>query len=216
MSGKVPLLVAVALTLGAAAYSAVLYPQLPDRMPIHWNIRGEVDGYSGKAAGLFLMPGIMVFLLGMWVILPGLSPQNFRVATFRQTWDYVMLLSAGMMVFCHVVIIQAGLHPGLDLGKILTSGIFAFLALLGGAMGKVKRNFWMGYRTPWTLANEKVWDETHQFAAKTLVVAGIVGVIAIWSGVPMAICMALFIVGALLPLVQSLIVYKQLEKKGEL
>lgn len=207
---------ALVLTLGATAYSIVLYPQLPDKMPIHWNIRGEIDGYGPKATGLFLMPGIMVFLLGLWLILPGLSPQNFRVANFRQAWDNVWLATTGLMTFCHIVIIQAGMHPTVDLGKIMVSGLCAFFAVIGLPLGNIKRNFWMGYRTPWTLANDKVWESCHHFAARTLFVVGLIGAVGVWLGLPVAACFVLIIAGGLLPSLQSLIVYKQMEKRGEL
>ncbi len=216
MPGKVTLLVAVVLTIGAAAYSAVLYPQLPERIPIHWNIRGEVDGYGSKATGLFLMPGVMVFLLGLWLVLPWLSPQNFKIEGFRQAWDWVWLMTSGLMAFCHLVIIQAGMHPTADLGRVMVSGLCAFFALIGVPLGKVKRNFWMGYRTPWTLANDKVWESCQHFASKTLIVTGLIGAAGVWLGVPIPVCIGLFLLGSLLPLPQSVIVYKRMESRGEL
>ena len=38
----------LALDRGAPAW---LYPGLPDRIPTHWNIKGEVDGYVKGASG---------------------------------------------------------------------------------------------------------------------------------------------------------------------
>ena len=34
--------------VAAVAVTAFLYPTLPDPMPSHWNIEGEVDGYMPK------------------------------------------------------------------------------------------------------------------------------------------------------------------------
>ena len=49
------------------------------------------------------------------------------------------------------------------------------LALLGNVLGKVRRNFWVGVRTPWTLADVRVWERTHRLAAWLFTVAGLVG-----------------------------------------
>jgi uncharacterized membrane protein len=80
----------------------------------------------------------------------------------------------------------------------------------------VRRNFFIGVRTPWTLANERVWNATHRCAAKTFVLGGLIGlVLTAVSGagwLPFAALMA----GALVPVVYSLVVYKQLQRRGEL
>ena len=57
--------VAAALVVLAWVVSAWLYPGLPATIPIHWNIHGKVDGYGSKGT-IFLMPGVMVFLLGLF------------------------------------------------------------------------------------------------------------------------------------------------------
>lgn len=35
--------------------SLILYPYLPDKVPSHWNIRGEVDAYSSKLFGVLMI-----------------------------------------------------------------------------------------------------------------------------------------------------------------
>jgi uncharacterized membrane protein len=32
-------------------------------------------------------------------------------------------------------------------------------------MGKAKRNYFLGIRTPWTLQSDRVWNETHKAGA---------------------------------------------------
>jgi uncharacterized membrane protein len=87
---------------------------------------------------------------------------------------------------------------------------------MGNVMGKVRRNFFIGVRTPWTLANERVWYATHRFAAKSMVAAGILAFIAAITGAPFLICLVLILLGVLTPVVYSLICYKGLERRGQL
>jgi uncharacterized membrane protein len=114
------------------------------------------------------------------------------------------------------------LHPELTengtlhTGQLLVAGIFPFFALLGNQLGKVRRNFWMGVRTPWTLASEAVWTQTHRVAAWVFVAVGIIGFIAAIADVSLVFCFGLLMAAALIPVVYSLILYKRLEREGKL
>jgi uncharacterized membrane protein len=208
--------VAILILLGVATYSLMLRPHLPATIPIHWNIHGQVDGYGPRDLSLWLMPGFMVCLLAIWAAIPWFSPATFQAEDFRQAWDWVWLDTMGLLAFCHLVILQATMHPTIDIGKIMISGMGAFFALMGPPIAKVRRNRWMGYRTPWTLASDKVWASTHRFASKTMIVVGLGGAVAVWVGVPMTVCIIVVIGGMLVPAVQSAVVYRKLKARGEL
>lgn len=83
-------------------------------------------------------------------------------------------------------------------------------------MGKLRRNFfYVGIITPWTLASERVWNATHRFAAKTFVAGCLVGLVFSIVGFFLwAILTTL--VGDLAPVIYSLVIYKQLERRGEI
>ena len=46
--------------IAATVFTVAVYGDLPERMPTHWNIRGEVDGWSSRAHGAFLLPALGV------------------------------------------------------------------------------------------------------------------------------------------------------------
>lgn len=213
---KQAVVAAILLTVAALAYTLAVYATLPQRIPTHWGWRGEVDGWGDKTMAAFLMPGMMVLLLGMLLALPWLSPRNFSVDSFRETFNYVMLMAVALMGYLHVVMLHAGLHPGLDMGRVLVGGILLFLALMGNVLGKVRRNFWMGVRTPWTLASETVWIATHRLAARLWASVGLVGALAVWLGAPVAGCFVVFMVVVFVPVFHSLVLYKRLEHEGRL
>jgi len=87
---------------------------------------------------------------------------------------------------------------------------------MGNVMGKVRRNFFIGIRTPWTLASEPVWNATHRFAARTLFVGGLLGLLAVILHAPFWLPMAAILTAALVPVIYSLVLYKQLERRGAL
>ena len=83
----------IAITVAVTAW---LYGSLPEQIPTHWNIRGEVDGYGGKWT-LFIFPVMMVAMLALFYFLPALSPKQFDVDTFRSTYLYIMVLCVGLV-----------------------------------------------------------------------------------------------------------------------
>lgn len=201
----------VACGAAMAAYSAAVYSRLPERLPSHWNIRGEVDGWMPRAAGSAMMPGMSILFLVLLVGLPYLSPSQFKIEPFRGTFNYLMLLCAGLMAFIHVVMQQAALDAGWDSGRAIVAGIFLFFGLLGNLMGKTRRNFFVGIRTPWTLASDSVWVATHRMAGQLMVGGGIVGAIAVLAGAPQVACFALLMFVVLAPVPYSLVLYKREE-----
>ena len=83
-----------------------------------------------------------------------------------------------MLAYIHMLALAAGLRIAIDVGRAVTGGICQFIALLGNVLAKVRRDFSIGIRTPWTIADERVWNKTHRLAAKTCFVCGLIGLVA--------------------------------------
>ncbi len=205
----------------ATGVSVWLYPSLPDRIPTHWNIKGQVDGYGNKQWAVFLMPVFMVGMLVLFYFLPALSPKHFEVDAFRPTYLYIMVIVTALFAYLHLLTLYAvwksvAQQEQFDLGRPLIAGIFLMYALLGNVLGKVRKNFYIGVRVPWTLASDRVWNDTHRLAAWIMVSAGLLGFIMTLIGVPLLYSIALLIVSAFVPIIYSFVHYKALERRGAL
>ena len=213
-------MIGILLVTASLAASGWLYPGLPDRIPTHWNIEGKVDGYGGKWT-LFLFPGMMGSMLVLFYFLPTLSPKHFEVDTFRPTYLYIMNIVLGLFVYMQGVLLYTvyqNVHMGtsIDPGRGFIAGLFLFFALMGNQLGKVRRNFYIGVRVPWTLASDRVWNDTHRLAAWVMFAAGIVGFLLTISRVWIVIPIVLLVASALIPVVYSFVHYKALERAGQL
>ncbi|MBW3624580.1 MAG: DUF1648 domain-containing protein [Armatimonadetes bacterium] len=213
MNTRMAALIGSGLTLALLGYTLILYPSLPDRIPTHWNVHGQVDGYGSKIGVAFFGPALAALFTVLMLLLPWLSPMNFKVDSFRETFNYLFLIVTGRFSAMHLLMLQAALHPGLDVGRAILSSVFLFLALMGNVLGKVRRNFWVGVRTPWTLASERVWESTHRLAAKLLALAGLFGAVGVWSGLPVWLCLAALTGALFAPVFYSLYLYKQGEQE---
>jgi immunity protein, SdpI family len=204
-----------------AAYAHVHADQIPgDRIPIHWDIHGQANGWVAKdqpflAFYLFPVMAAGVVALGLFA-LPWLSPRNFAVEGFRATYDYMFFLVSALFAYLEAVLLGGQLQGGELHYRWLIGGFFLFFALIGNVLGKVRSNFWMGIRTPWTLASPRVWDRTHRVGAWVFVAVGLLGFVGVLLGVPPVWCFGLLMAGALVPVVYSLVLYKRLEREGKL
>lgn len=205
--------VMVLLMLATLAASLILYPHLPDQLPIHWNWLGQPDSWADKSHAAYLMPNVIGACLILMHLLSRLSPKHLAIEPFAKTYYYIFVVIAGLMAHIHVVMLLCGLAPEADYSRLLLSGLFLFMGLMGNVLGKVRRNLWMGIRTPWTLASDAVWIATHRLAARLLFLTGIVSTIAVLLGVSPVFGLVLFGVAFLLPIVESYRLYQKLKKE---
>jgi len=191
---------------------------LPDEVPYHWGLSGEPQTMPRDQAfwTLMIMPLVTLGFTGLAALLPWLSPRNFSVEPFRATFGYAMALLALLFLYLHGVIVAAQVGWVEDLPRWLVGGILAAMALLGNVLGKVRRNFWLGVRTPWTLANDQVWTKTHRLAAWLFVGGCLLGLILLLAGLHPLIAISPFAVAAIVPVFYSLWLYKRLEREGRL
>lgn len=204
------LLVCIALVLLMGAVTAALYGALPATVAIHWDIEGHVNGY-GPRSFLLAHVGVMAAVVLLWAVLPAISPRRFTVDQFATTYWHIGLIVVGMLAFIQVMLLWGALAVDAPMDRFLACGIAVFIGLLGNLMGKVRRNFWIGIRTPWTLASERVWYATHRFAARSMVASALLALLCLLTPLPVGLCMGLPILGVLLPAVYSLVLYKRIE-----
>jgi uncharacterized membrane protein len=94
---------------------------------------------------------------------------------FRSTYGYMVALVLALLALVHTVALLAAMGYHVAVTKIIVAGAFFMFGLMGNRLGKVRRNFFLGVRVPWTLANERVWNETHRLAAWVGFCGGLMG-----------------------------------------
>ncbi|NMA68977.1 MAG: SdpI family protein [Desulfitobacterium sp.] len=191
----------------------LVYPKLPEQVPSHWNFKGEVDGYSGPFAGAFMLPLVLLGCYIMFWIIPRIDP---RRANYMKMGRVFWIISTALIVFLSAlywstIAIALGYMENLPPLIYLGSGLL--FIILGNYFGKIRFNYTLGIRTPWTLANEEVWYKTHRFAGPIWIIGGLVMVIAgflpsFWP--PVIFVISLLII-TLIPMVYSFILFRKID-----
>ncbi len=203
--------VSLAMLLIAVTLSIVFYPTLPDPMPTHWNTSGEIDGWSPKPLGAFLMPLIMAGMVALFAALPRISPRGYPVDEQSRGYRAIELSIVAFMLCVHVVVLLASTGRRIDMAIIVPMLIGALFVVLGNYMSKMRRNFFIGIRTPWTLADEDVWYRTHRLGGRVFVAAGVALMIVPFAGAAQyAAFTAIAIAAAFIPIVYSYVIYRRL------
>lgn len=159
-------------------FALAVYPRLPDTIPIHWNASGEVDGWAGKWPMAFGLPATAT---GVWLLLlflPRIDPRRESYDRFRDTYWLVVNLVVLFLAGLEVATLGVPLGLEVDVAAVTIASLGILFVVLGNYLPRVRPNWWMGVRTPWTLSNDRVWRETHRLAGRTFVLGGIALVVA--------------------------------------
>ncbi len=85
--------------------------------------------------------------------------------------------------------------------------------LMGNVMGRLKHNYFVGIKTPWTLADEEVWRKTHRLGAILWTAGGLMGVIMSLLRQSMGwVFIAVIAVMTFIPIVYSYLIFSKLKK----
>lgn len=165
----IPLLIVAAAVIA----SAVVYPSLPDRMPTHWNLQGEVDGWSGRTWGAWMIPLMILFLWGLMRWLPSIDPRGSNYVKFGGAFEAIMLAVMLFMLGVHAVILRDALGYPVAVERVIPVGIGILFVVIGNLLPRARPNWFVGIRTPWTLSSDRVWEKTHRMGGRLFVVGGI-------------------------------------------
>jgi len=173
-------LVIIILILISFGLGIYFYPQMPDKMASHWNIKGEADGYMSKFWGLFLMPIILLGLFLLFILIPKIDPLKENIAKFRKYFDGFIVLIMVFLFYIYLLSIAWNFGKRFDMGRMMVPALDILFYYCGILIENAKRNWFIGIRTPWTLSNEKVWERTHKIGGKLFKIAGLIAFLGIF------------------------------------
>lgn len=153
-----------------------VWQQLPAdaRLPVHWNISGEVDRFGSKFEGLFLVPLVTLGMMALLMLVPVIEPRRQHIWRSMKAYRAILIAIILLMAFLHFVLLTAALGQTVNVGRLVTLGVGILFILIGNYLGKVRSNFFLGIRTPWTLSSERAWNKTHRLGGWLYVILGFI------------------------------------------
>ena len=202
------------LIVVATAASFYFYAHFPVRVITHWGFNGEPNGWSGRGFAAFFLPVLLIGMYLLFVFLPMLDPKKERYAEFAKTYAIFRNILLFFLTLIYFIASLNNIGYKLDVGVWVPVAVGLLFIILGNYLGKIKPNWFVGIRTPWTMSSETVWAKTHRFGGKAFIVGGVI--MSITGIAPLAWRLPLFIADTIIlifaTVVYSYIAYRQ-EKK---
>src|SRR5467141_5395241 len=202
-------LIVAGLAVGMSVWA---FPQLAPRVATHWSLNGTPDGFSSRLWALAIVPLVLVFMTGMFNVLPKVDPRRENYAKFLSSYWLIANAVIVFLLVAHALIIASGLGYSVKIDRLMPLGIGLLFVFLGNYLTRVEPNWFVGIRTPWTLSSDRVWEKTHRFGGHVFVVAGILMilsgvVVAAWARTGLSVLIALC--------AASVVIYSYVEWKRE-
>ena len=169
---------APALIAAAVAFSVSVYSRLPEPLPVHWNLHGDVNRYGSRVEGAFALPAVMLLVWLLMHFLPTIDPRRANYAKFADTYNLIINSLVALFAVMHVALLGTALGWPVSMERLVPALVGLEFVILGNALPRARPNWWFGIRTPWTLSSDRVWTRTHRVGGYLLAGAGVILLIA--------------------------------------
>ena len=206
---KLPLVLVAAMFL----VGAIAYAQLPMRIPMHWGVSGQIDGWGTKSVlTVFFAPLMLVAIYLLLWFVPYLDPQRGNLIRSKQVYSIAVELLGGMMTIVFFGQLYASFYNALPMASIVEVATGAMFVVLGNYMGRVKRNWTMGVRFSWTLSDDTVWAKTNRLGGRLFMGAGVLAIVGAFLPPTVGFLFILLPAHIIIPItyVYSMQLYRQL------
>ena len=187
----------------------LLWNKLPEQIPTHWNIDGEVDGWSSKTFAVFGLPAFLLVIHWICVFASTADPKskNYHPKMIQLVlWICPVL---GLVLGSLAYAVALGYTLNVQIIMPLLVGLM-FL-IVGNLLPKCRQSYTIGIKLPWTLASEENWNKTHRFSGKVWVIGGVFTMASAFIG-SFWILLGVLVVMVALPIIYSYRYYSKNEK----
>ncbi|HEY3346243.1 MAG TPA: SdpI family protein [Nitrospirota bacterium] len=172
-------IIAIIASQLVAAY--LIYPLLPDPMPTHWGMDGEPNGWMSRRMGVAVPIGINLILYLVLFVAPYIDPKR-RIGQFLHTFIWIRIVLHLFMSIFFAIAMAAALGDNIAVDRVIPATVSVLIIFLSNYLGKLRPNYFIGIRTPWTLEDPEVWKLTHRASGPVWMGAGIIGLAGSWFG----------------------------------
>ncbi|MBU3913796.1 MAG: DUF1648 domain-containing protein [Nanoarchaeota archaeon] len=195
--------------------SAYFYYQIPgDIIASHWNAAGEVNGYMSKFIGLFLFPLIILCIYLLFLLIPKIDPLKENIKKFRKYYDSFILIIMLFMTYVFGFTLAFNLGYKFNMTYAVIPAIGILFIYIGYILKFLKRNWFIGIRTPWTISSEITWGKTHNLGSVLFKISGISVLLGIFFEKYLLWFILIPTISSVIILfIYSYVVYKNIKKK---
>lgn len=153
-----------------------IWDKLPAQIPTHWDLQGNVNGYSSKTFGLLFAPILNAGLYFLFLYLPIIDPKR-RFKIDQKPLPILRTLLVLFLLGTQFWIVLNAMGHSIGSQKWLYLGLSVFFMVMGNYLRTIKPNYFIGIRVPWALEDEENWRKTHRIGSYLWVAGGLLLII---------------------------------------
>lgn len=158
--------------LASIALAFWVYPNIQYPAVSHWDINGTPNGFILPFWAAAFGPLLIGFILFLWWGIPKIDPLRENIKEFRAVYDWLWVIVSLTLFYIYGLTLYYNTGNLFNFNTALVPGLALTFIAIGALLPYTKRNWFMGIRTPWTLANETIWQKTHRVGGVLFIVAG--------------------------------------------
>jgi len=163
----------VVSVLAAAIFGFAVRTRLPERVASHWGADGQVNGWSSRNFLLILVPLLGLVMAAILALAPSLDPKRRNFPLHAGAYWVITNAILIFLAAVHVLVLGYNLGWNVNFSAVIGIGLGSLFILLGNLLTRVRPNWILGIRTPWTLSSDRSWRETHRIGGYAFVVVGL-------------------------------------------
>jgi uncharacterized membrane protein len=124
-------------------------------------------------------PAIMFVIILLWQVLWRIDPKKKNYESFWPTYRYI----GGVIIVCMGIIYATVLGHTLNIlsMRIAPTAYGIMFMLIANVSTRLQPNWWVGFRTPWTLSSTESWIRTHRLGGQLGIPIGVLIIILAWA-----------------------------------
>ena len=197
-------------------YLAIVWNKLPERVAMHYNLKGNIDRYGSKNELIVLTAVMTIVAAAIYVLLPlayKIDPKRYAKENKSRLHRIAFVVTAFLAgILC--VLIYSSTHGNMKLStKLIFAGVGLLFCFTGNYMHNIKPNYFAGFRLPWTLENEGNWRKTHLLGGKLFFAGGfLIAVISLLTPAIVSI-IAFFVITITITIIPCIYSYRLYKKQ---
>lgn len=153
----------------------LLWNKLPDSMATHFNFDNAADGYREKWFAVIIEPFILLALHLIMAMIIAADPRKKNISS-KVYGITIWIIPASSLALAVVIYpYNLGIHFNISLFLGIFLGVIYII--LGNYLPKTRQNYTIGFKLPWTYANEENWNKTNRLSGVINIVIGILIII---------------------------------------
>lgn len=194
----------VASILILIIFNILFYDKMPAELPTHWNFQGEADDYSSKFHAMVVIQGFLVLMNAFLCFMLDSDPKNNKQYNLAMTISKLSM--PAIMLLIYIITVMAGFGREVKVSTILPIFIGLLFIAIGNYLPKIKRNYTMGIKLPWTLNSDENWRRTHRLGGICFVIIGLCLILSVFLKSEIVFLVPL-ILGGIIPAIYSYYLY---------